>query len=282
MNAHHYHFQIAAVSDRGRRDENQDNYLLIDSQGQCQTLRDQAVHHQHLLNWPDGCCRLAVADGMGGHKNGRLASETLTAALLALPFQHLAASLRAALLALQADLFAQFYQGAATPGSTLTLADIAADGSVLIAHIGDSRAYLWQHDWRQLTLDHTRSEFAWRNRQIDQAAYQQALRTPQNALAQAMIYGSSSIILDSDGSITPGRHASLRLDAEDLCTVALAPGDVLVIASDGLWAHRPDNQIDWPAPTGQILQPWLQTQLDAALAGSSSDNLTAIALHCIG
>lgn len=283
MNTSPLRWEIAAVSERGRRDENQDNYLLIDGQGQCQTLHDQALRSSWLPGWPAGHQRLAVADGMGGHRHGRIASETLSTALLALPFQATTSSLRSALLALHTDLFERFYQGQETPGSTLTFADIAPDGSAVLAHIGDSRAYLWQgSDWRQCTLDHTPGEFAWRDREIGQAAYQHALRTANNRIAQAMIFGSSGIIAAADGGKANGHHAGLRLDAEDLCGVAVGAGDVLVLASDGLWAHRPDNQIDWPSPTGNALQPWLQTQVHAALVGGSTDNLTAIALRCIG
>jgi protein phosphatase len=96
---------------------------------------------------------LMVADGMGGHIAGevasRLAVNTAASSDLA-PADRVAAANRAIReqVARQPDL-----EGMAT---TLTLVELTADGTAHFAHIGDSRAYIFRNgDLVQLTDDHT-------------------------------------------------------------------------------------------------------------------------------
>ncbi|MCK5918900.1 MAG: protein phosphatase 2C domain-containing protein, partial [Cocleimonas sp.] len=149
------HWQIIAASDRGPRQENQDNYLVISLQGEYEYLQDEKKQRGTLDHWSSGCFRLVVADGMGGHNNGRQASEAVVKALLTLKFQTDPQQLRDELLKIHNQLFEQFHQGVRTPGSTLVMADIDADGHAVIANIGDSRAYLYQKEkWTLLSRDH--------------------------------------------------------------------------------------------------------------------------------
>ena len=60
---------------RGRR-ENQDNYLVIDGQGQAVFLWREQETRLQLLNWPPGHQRVAVLDGMGGHSLRHLFPRT--------------------------------------------------------------------------------------------------------------------------------------------------------------------------------------------------------------
>ena len=78
-------FNTSVYTDKGQRQENQDNYLVI------QTEAGQAVaHYQYeqkpqrvkLDNWPPQMMRLAVLDGLGGHPLARQITEITCQELL--------------------------------------------------------------------------------------------------------------------------------------------------------------------------------------------------------
>lgn len=135
-------------------------------------------------------------------------------------------------------LFKQFHQGARTPGSTLVMADINPNGSALIANIGDSRAYLYDGKvWKSLTKDHTVLEFAYRDNEINQQDYTQGLLANTSRIVQAMIFGSSGIITNDEGKKTRQHLQELRIELDkDVFTQKIEVGEVLMLASDGLWS----------------------------------------------
>ncbi len=273
-------FELAAFSERGRRKENQDNYLLVTGDGHAQYLLHEQPQQCQVAHWPTGHVRLVIADGMGGHAGGREAAEAVIQAMLALPFQSELHILQTAISEMHQGLHQQFYQGLDTAGSTLILADISPEGRAVLGHVGDSRAYRWQAtQWQQLTQDHTLAEFAWRDGELDAETYQRTCQTPTHGIAQAMIFGSSGIIAEA-GVKYPRHHPELRLDPADVMQLTLHPGDCLCLASDGLWAHTEDNQIHWPAPEAQIaFADFLQVGVLLALREGSRDNLTVVGLR---
>ena len=233
-------WQLIAASDRGPRDENQDNYLIISTQGQYEYLLNEKKQSGKLDHWPAGFFRLAIADGMGGHNNGRQASEAVIQALLKLEFQKNPEPLRDELLKIHNKLFDQFHQGVRTPGSTLVMADIDPDGNAVIANIGDSRAYLYQNaKWKLLSRDHSEAEFAYRDKEISEQDYANSLLQNTNRIVQAMIFGSSGIIADSSGIKHKQHLQELRVELEkDVLTQQIKAGDVLMLASDGVWSGK--------------------------------------------
>jgi serine/threonine protein phosphatase PrpC len=233
-------WQLIVASDQGPRTENQDNYLVITPQGQYEYLLDEKKQRGTVLHWPEGYFRLVIADGMGGHNNGRQASEAVVQALLKMPFQTDPEPLRDELLNIHNQLFNQFHQGGRTPGSTLVMADITPDGHAVIANIGDSRAYLYQDTrWKLLSRDHSEAEFAYRDKEISEQAYAKSLLQNTNHIVQAMIFGSSGIIADSSGVKHKQHLQALRIELEkDVFTQQIKKGDVLMLASDGVWSGR--------------------------------------------
>jgi serine/threonine protein phosphatase PrpC len=136
--------KVAAMSDVGRLRTNNEDSLLIDE--------------------PLGL--LIVADGMGGHAGGEVASAMAVAAIAGFvkgslaaprPTDHTAALLQAAIRTADEAIWshAHVHPELLGLGTTVIVALCEAD-QVHIAHVGDSRAYLLHHgELRQLTEDHS-------------------------------------------------------------------------------------------------------------------------------
>ncbi|MCX7790687.1 MAG: Stp1/IreP family PP2C-type Ser/Thr phosphatase [Chloroflexaceae bacterium] len=184
---------------------------------------------------------LVVADGMGGHQAGDVASslavatlkQALTDALNAsLPEDDQAwhALLRGAVQEANRQVYAQARADAARRGmgTTLTVA-VVTETRAHLAHVGDSRAYLLNPAgvtgegsiWTQLTIDHT---LVARLVDIGQLTPEQARVHPQ----RHMLYRS----LGTD-----------PVTEVDVLSQALAAGDVLVLCSDGLVNHVDDGEL---------------------------------------
>lgn len=184
---------------------------------------------------------LMVADGMGGHQAGEVASALACATMkLLLPAALSAgippddaawhAVLRQAVVAANTQVYSQ---AQATPGqrgmgTTLTLA-VLTERRAHLAHVGDCRAYLLNQagvaeqggTWLQLTTDHS---LVARLVDIGQLTPEQARNHPQ----RNVVYRS----LGSDPQIEV-----------DTVSQALAPGDQLLLCSDGLINHVEDDEL---------------------------------------
>jgi PPM family protein phosphatase len=215
----------------------------------------------------------AVADGMGGHAAGEVASRLAVATLEQTLAPRLAAGapppdrLRRTLAAAVHSANAAILQrAAANPtefgmGTTLTALALLRRRGCLIAHAGDSRAYLLRAGTlRQLTEDHT-----WVREQV-----RAGLLTP----ALARRHPHANVITRALGT-TPEL-------AVDTCRETLAAGDVLLLCSDGLTLHLDDAELrgllDRPLPV-----PRLADELVAAANRAGGlDNITAVVLRVEG
>ena len=271
-----FSFDLSAKSEAGMREENQDNYLLVYPDGKCEYLKNETTQQNRINNWPIGCVRMAVADGMGGHDFGRQAAEAVINGLLELPFQSNPQELKEALLTIHRKLYKQFYNGAKTPGSTLVMADITANGQAVIANIGDSRIYLYSsRGWYQLSRDHTIIEFAYRDNEIKFEDYSNYIQQNTGQIAQAMGFGSSGIIVNEDGLKRRKHIEDLRIDVGlDVKTINLQEGDVLLLASDGIW----DNQEKYSPSDIEIssTKNIADELFERAKNSNSRDNMTAL------
>ena len=161
---------------------------------------------------PDGAARLtkgivlAVADGVGSHANGRVAAEQSVRGLLSDYYAtpdtwSVARSLTAVLEATNRWLLDHARRGGASTAMATTLTAVVLRGARYhVAHVGDSRAYLWRDG--QLTLlteDHT-----WKQPQLG------------NVLRRAV-----------------GLDGALALDH---AVNALQAGDRFVLVTDGIWS----------------------------------------------
>lgn len=288
--------QYLAASMKGPRQENQDNYLMLAPGGIGNCLINEQFQSLKITHWGDQWYRFAVADGMGGHRNGREVAEALIQALPTIKPQKNPALLREAVYSLHRQLMQNFVtDDEHSPGTTLTLVDVHISGLALVAHVGDSRLYHWKkgnhgnHHWQQLTYDHTQAEFDWRSSQYEEDIYwqQPTAADKRHTIAQAMGYGSYGLLVNADGHRPLQFADELRLDMvqdlpphaqahADVFSLRLQTGDALLLATDGLWSIPDTDGPHLPSPSMLDSQTALERLLWDVLAAESRDNTTAV------
>lgn len=250
--------------EHGGRTQNEDNFLvalrgsamLRDEQGQV-TQEPRAGHG----------VMLAVADGMGGHDQGEVASTASVQALVKLwqrgrpqdPERVLCEWVPAAHARMREILAPT---GRVNMGSTLTVAWIVGDRMGWI-QVGDSRLYRLRSGnmWR-LTRDQTHGEFATRDRREagPNASYP----------AQSFIFGSRGL----------GHDAELRIErGVDTGTLTLSVGDRLLLCSDGLCGFVSDDKIATVLARARDPQEAADDLVDLATESGSDDNVTAVVCY---
>ncbi len=252
---------------RGGRVRNEDNYLVCRDR----KMRWRDGETETVAEAPDATgMLLAVADGMGGHDDGDLASSAAVQSLSRLYLRPSPpdpeATLRDFLMDAHRRLRTRVAVGGKVKmGTTLTVAWVIGE-QLYWAHVGDSRLYHWR-DGRmsRLTRDHTRGEFARRDRRESPAH--------PDHLAQNFIYGSRGL----------GDDTALRIDRGiDTGTLVLRPGDRLLLCSDGLSGRVEDTWIgdllrNVPEPTACAM-----SLMERAIAAESDDNITTVVLRVEG
>jgi protein phosphatase len=202
-----------------------------------------------------------VADGMGGHACGELASalarETIVAQVRA------GASLGQAIrLADEEIIRSSRRRNDALPMGTTVVAARVQDNRFEVAWVGDSRAYLWRDgQLAQLSQDHS---------------YVQEL-IAQGALTreQARTHPHRSAVTQALGVTDPR-----QLNVETL-TGALRPGMQLLLCSDGLTEEVDERDISATLRQDDCsAQELVDMLIAAALDGGGSDNVTAILVRC--
>ena len=170
-----------------------------------------------------------VADGMGGHRAGQVASEMAAEAAIraveALQGAGVspAEKLRQAVACANREIYAaaQAKPELAGMGTTL-VAVLANEERLALAHVGDSRAYLIRNGRiRLLTDDHSVVGELLRRQQISADAARE--HPHRHVLTRALGVRQSA--------------------APDLAEMTPQPGDVIVLCSDGLTTHLRDEEI---------------------------------------
>ncbi len=199
-----------------------------------------------------------VADGMGGAQAGEVASGMATKAFeWFLPqTQEPEAELIRVITRVNAGIheLALSDSSRAGMGTTLTAA-VVRGPSVSIAHVGDSRAYLWRDGaLTQLTDDHS--------------LVGEMLRSGQITSAEADEHPQRSIIT-----------RALGVDPEvqiDSISIAWQPGDIFLLCSDGLYGMVDDNAIASVLAGGDNLYVSAWKLVEAANAGGGRDNISVV------
>ena len=203
-----------------------------------------------------------VADGMGGHAAGDVASEvavnTLAALAPTIPDVDLLG--RAVESANHAVITEAQKAGCEGMGTTMT-ACVVEGNKLAIAHVGDSRAYLLHAGkLQQLTRDHS-----WIADMIE---------TGQLTPDEARIHPNRSVItraLGSDPNMQP-----------DLYEITASEGDRLLLCSDGLHGMVDDGAIQAMLARVRDPQRCAAALVNEAIANGGADNITVIVVDIVG
>lgn len=246
------YIQVASLSDVGmRRQNNQDNF--------CVSLASSMEHWQrkgHLF---------VVADGMGAHAAGELASKLAVDHIPHLYAKYSDGSppdeMKKAVEAANSEIHrrGKANEEFLNMGTTCCVLNILPQGAV-IAHIGDSRVYRFsQNRLEQLTFDHS---LVWEMKAAGQlATEEEAGKIPKNVITRSL-----------------GPYAECKVDLEGPFPVQV--GDTFLMCSDGLTAVVTDSEI------GSILSNMnpdeaVKVLVDLANLRGGPDNTTVIIVKIV-
>lgn len=199
----------------------------------------------------------AVADGMGGHRGGEVASHLALDTVEALAEQGrgtLGDQVREANRAVYEE--SQRDRAVTGMGTTLTAARVV-DGAARVAHVGDSRAYLMRAgSLRQVTDDHTLV-----NRMVKAGEI-----TPE----EAQVHPHRNVLTRALGT-----EPDVQVDEIE---VALMDGDRLMLCSDGLFGMVNEDQIQAILEAEPDPQKTADRLVRAANRAGGVDNITVVVL----
>ncbi|MFT4469003.1 protein phosphatase 2C domain-containing protein [Arthrobacter sulfonylureivorans] len=204
-----------------------------------------------------------VADGMGGHAGGDVASASTVLDLVHLdraghqdPATVLADEIQTANSILSE--LVQTNPKLAGMGTTVT-ALLLHDDKLEFAHIGDSRAYRLKNGiFEQVSVDHTFVQ-----RLIDEGRLR-----PE----EAEIHPHRNVLMRVLGDV----DASPELD---LASHSAEPGEKWLLCSDGLNAVVPDRVVESVVRNAATLQDAVDQLVDLTLDGGSPDNVTIVMIE---
>jgi protein phosphatase len=213
-------------------------------------------HNEDSLAWLPERGFFVVADGMGGHASGEVASRIAVDALLAastrMPLEE---GLREAHRAVAAAAVAD--PSRAGMGSTAVVLALGG-GRARLAWVGDSRGYLWRKGRLQrLTRDHSLV-----NLLIDRAEVTEAdvARHPQR-----------HVVTQTLGHGQPVPSAS---------ETRLRRGDWLLLCSDGLTEELGDADIAAVLRGAARIEDAVRVLIEQALAHGGRDNVSVVLVEC--
>jgi PPM family protein phosphatase len=202
----------------------------------------------------------AVADGMGGHQGGEVASATAIEALRAAVAS--GDPIDTAIVRANAAVFekAATDRGLAGMGTTLTAIAIVGESTLLIGHVGDSRAYRVRDGvLEQLTEDHSLVE--------------ELVREGRLSPEEAKVHPQRSIIT---------RTIGVEHDVEvDLLAIEARTGDRILICSDGLTTMLDDDEVARIAQLDADPRLAADHLVDAANEAGGEDNITVVVIDVL-
>jgi protein phosphatase len=203
-----------------------------------------------------------VADGMGGHAGGDVASAIATKRIIEADVHYANASeaeaaMQAALLAANSQLAETVFEHAELTGMGTTVSALYLDGdTIAIAHIGDSRIYLLRDgELSQITTDHT--------------------------FVQRLV--ESGRITEEEAAVHPRRSVLMRVLGDvdsnpeiDTMILGTAPGDRWLICSDGLSGVVSADAIREALASGTSARQTADRLVRTSLDEGAPDNVTVV------
>ncbi len=243
-------FGVGGLSDVGRvRELNEDNWHWEPLDG------DTALY--------------AVADGMGGHDRGELASqiavetlfEATRDALVKLDDREtltLRKMMRASFQAANRAVVATGAEHDSNMGTTLCAALVHQETHAIIGNVGDSRVYLVREgELIQLSQDHSLVAYL--------------VELGELSAEEARNHPSGNILVRSIGSVDEVEIDLFHLKTE--------PGDRIMLCSDGLWGEVPDEELLTVMAANQNAQDACEALVDLANDHGGRDNTTLVVVN---
>ena len=215
-----------------------------------------------LRQFPDGGSFAIVCDGMGGYAGGNVASEIAVSAAVdtleaSLPVTDPEGALKNAIDKANNMIYAAALKDEAYSNMGTTAVAVWVDkGIATVAHVGDSRAYLFREgSLRQITHDHSMVQMMIDNGSI----------TPE----EARTHPYKNVITRVVGKDTPPEISFV--------TEELKAGDAILLCTDGLTNMVEDanieNRLSAPA---ELTQEVCEALICAANENGGTDNITAV------
>ena len=260
-----------------RRKTNEDQFVIM-KLSKAAELRQTSVGDQTVfeeLCGPEGWL-FVVADGVGGHRGGELASQMAITALVQYISRAVSCfsgvdidgehefleQLEGAVHDAHRRIFEELGDsgaGGQGPATTLTMVMLVWPRAYVV-HVGDSRAfYLRKGRLNQLTQDQTTGEFL----------MARGIWTEEQA-SKMPIAGALASALGA-----PEMKPSVGL-------VDLQPGDTVLLCTDGLTRFVPDERISEMLDSARDAESACRELVEAALAGGGGDNVTVVAARMVG
>lgn len=214
-----------------------------------------------------------IADGMGGHQAGDVASVLATRmvahSLMRQVYLPLLRNeekdssrrpLNEALIEAVSDASLAVYEAVPDAGTTLTVA-LIIDTHAYIGHVGDSRAYLvTEKGLQQITQDHS---LVARLVELGQATPEEAMTHPQRNILYRALGQGGNMEVDTYFQLLPA-------------------GSQLLLCSDGLWGEVPEREMAAIIAAAPSPQTACSRLIEAAIAHGGDDNITAILVAMTG
>jgi PPM family protein phosphatase len=205
---------------------------------------------------------VAVADGMGGYAHGQVASKLALEKMFDVVYGEkilpAESALKRGVEMANLGVFKLAQQmGAGRMGTTITAACVVGN-QLLLAHVGDSRAYLIRdHRAMCLTEDHT----------------------TVGELVRIKVLSQDKVRTHAQRSILTRGVGLTMFVKPDITKHTLKPGDRLVLCSDGVWSVIEDHEFAEVSKHSKRAHDLSQNLIDLALKRETDDNASAIAVH---
>ncbi len=212
----------------------------------------------YLINFP----LFAVADGMGGHAAGEVASTIAVSSLAecgvtkADPY-----ALGSAIEQANQDVIAGAARGVGRQGMGTTCTAVVIDGNrMAVGHVGDSRAYLL-HGGKLLRVTH------------DHSLVEELVEAGKITPEEARVHPNRSVITRALGS-----DPNMRADA---FTVDVTVGDRVLLCSDGLSSMVTDDVIEEALVSSPTASACSDRLVELALRAGGLDNVTVVVIDVV-
>ena len=264
-----YHLDTAAITDPGSRGRlNEDSYQIASF-----TISD---------NDDTPVLLTVVADGIGGHKAGEVASkiavETIISTVAESDVSDPQWVLKSALLEANHSITSEAAEDDERKGMGSTVATaLIIDAALYIATLGDSRIYLIRdNSIRQLNIDHT-----WVQEALDVGVInsEEARSHPRRHLIRS--YLGSADPIKPDLRLYLANNETLE-QAKANQGLPLLPKDLILLCSDGLSDMLADEEILEILQGGGTHDEQLQKLVDLANLRGGHDNITVVLLQSPG